>query len=358
MAKKDWMIMESDIKDDDQLNILRETNEKSLVVKGCAGSGKSFLALIKAQRIQKEKGNNYKVLVFTKALCKYMNEGKKSLELNNDFDYYWDWKYNQNCPSADYIIVDEIQDFSKEEIEEFISATKKNFFFYGDTAQSIYNGIIENGKTKVTLPVENIRDLLSNNNKPKEFELYRNYRLPLGVAKVVQHIGVGLDGFCENTYKSKELSIPKIIRYNNLEEQVRSIVNIKDNSELTDVGILVHSNEDVKTVSNLLNKLACNHELKYKDKENWKNSIDNLDFTTNNPKVMTYHSAKGLQFETVFLPNMVQPGGVSQQKALYVAMTRTYRDLYIMYSGNLQYPLNQIPNDLYKTTEVDEIDEI
>ena len=54
MAKKDWMLTESEL-DDDQLLVLNATLDKSCIVEGCAGSGKSVLALIKAQRIQKEK---------------------------------------------------------------------------------------------------------------------------------------------------------------------------------------------------------------------------------------------------------------------------------------------------------------
>ena len=53
--KKDWMIKESEL-DDDQITVLMGTLKKSCIVAGCAGSGKSILALIKAQRIQKECG--------------------------------------------------------------------------------------------------------------------------------------------------------------------------------------------------------------------------------------------------------------------------------------------------------------
>ena len=52
--KKDWMIKESEVeKDDDQYRVLKATLDKSCIVEGCAGSGKSILALIKAQRIQR-----------------------------------------------------------------------------------------------------------------------------------------------------------------------------------------------------------------------------------------------------------------------------------------------------------------
>lgn len=74
---------------------------------------------------------------------------------------------------------------------------------------------------------------------------------------------------------------------------------------------------------------------------------------------MTYHSAKGLQFETVFLPYIENFSGQEpDQKALYVAMTRTYRNLYVMYSTILPSPLSQIDSALYKTTEIDKIEDL
>lgn len=135
--KKDWMIKESEL-DDDQIKVLTATLDKSCIVSGCAGSGKSVLALIKAQRIQKERGNDYEIIVYTKALCRYMESGRKALGLNNPFYYLHKWKRSWCDKQADYIIVDEIQDFTSEEIQGFINAARKNFFFFGDNAQSIY----------------------------------------------------------------------------------------------------------------------------------------------------------------------------------------------------------------------------
>jgi superfamily I DNA/RNA helicase len=108
-----------------------------------------------------------------------------------------------------------------------------------------------------------------------------------------------------------------------------------------------------------LKALGGNYELRYNDRENFRNSQDSLNFGSTNPKVMTYHSAKGLQFETVFLPYIENfSGDESDRKALYVAMTRTYRNLYVMYSSILPSPLNKIDKSLYKTTEIDEIEDL
>lgn len=363
MPKKDWMVRESDLeKDDYEYRVLHAILDKSCIVSGCAGSGKSVLALIKAQRIQREKSTlRYKIIVFTRALCKYMNAGREELDLKAPFTYHW--KFSEaGYPKTDYIIVDEIQDFDKEEIQGYISAANKHFFFFGDTAQSIYNGIPKkDGTPKVTMPVNRISSIIPEDKDFEIFNLCHNYRLPLPVAKVVQFIGIGLPPFNEKIYKSPEKAIPRFVKYNNLEEQIQSIAMMITNKTVSDIGILVPHNEDVKTVHDMLKARGVNHELKYENKKDWHNSIDNLDFTTDNPKVMTYHSAKGLQFETVFLPGISPLNPTrqeSEQKALYVAMTRTYRNLYILYNGSLPFPLSTVPSHLYKTTEKDIVEDI
>ena len=358
--KKDWMIRESEL-DDDQVKVLMATLDKSCIVAGCAGSGKSVLALIKAQRVQKECGTNYKIIVYTKALCRYMNSGKNELGLRNDFYYHWDWKNKKGMPGADYIIVDEIQDFTKQEIDEFVKAARKNFFFFGDTAQSIYDSLkYEDGGT---VPVNNIRYNLSPSIWPKikEFELYRNYRLPIPVAKLAQKIGVDTS-YVDGTYKSTEKDMPRVIHYSTYQDQVRAIHKIINNRNLTDVAILLPHNKDVKLFYDEISKLGGNYEMKYDDREDWHNSQDSLNFNSSNPKIMTYHSAKGLQFETVFLPwleDYDEEHGESDRKALYVAMTRTYRYLYVMYSGMLPDIISDnVPKQLYKDAETDTINDL
>lgn len=375
MAKKDWMLTESEL-DDDQLRVLNATIDKSCIVEGCAGSGKSVLALIKAKRIQKERGDNYQIIVFTKALCRYMNTGRKELGLHNEFHYYKEWKWKKYLkhyangmsfmvyerddngnkipfmPSADYVIVDEIQDFTATEIKEFIKAAKKNFYFFGDTAQSLYNGL------KQTLPVNALPQLLPYTAVPKSFSLYRNYRLPLPVARFVQKVGVDLDPFDEHIYQSKQNELPRVVKFDSIEEEFKSIASIIKNNSLTDVGILLPDNATVGKASSELKNLGINIERKYEDKQNFKNNEDSLNFSTSNPKIMTYHSAKGLQFEAVFLPMVSVAITDDDKRALYVAMTRTCRYLYVMYTEYLPEPLSEISTDLYKTTLVDTIDDI
>jgi len=376
MAKKDWMVKESEL-DDIQILVFQEILDKSLIVSGCAGSGKSVLALLKAERIQTENKGSYNVIVYTRSLCSYMNAGKKDVKLSGNFMYYEEWRYKRgpkhyangktyivylrddsgnkipNMPQADYVIVDEIQDFTREEILEFVASAKKQFIFLGDTNQSIFNSLkAYNGGT---VAVEKIPQIVRRE-KIKTFELLYNHRLPKPVAKIVHEMdGIDVGPYIDKVYTSNENADPRIIKFDSFEEQLDCILRLLKRNN--DIGILLPTNKSIKIVSDFLNRNGINHELKYEDEEDWKKNIDNLDFKTDNPKLLTYHSAKGLQFGTVILPDYYNMD-FRNINALYVAMTRTYRNLYILYSGILPKPLLSVSSNLYKTTESDQVEDI
>jgi len=257
MPKKDFYIKESEL-DQYQMQLLLKTLDESMVVSGCAGSGKSVIALHKAKQVQNEKGTDYQIVVFTKSLCRYMNSGKDELGLNNEFDYLYNWKKDGH-PSSDFVIVDEIQDFTKEEIELIKGATKKHFFFFGDTAQSIYDGL------------KNTQDIIDIASEAKllPFQLYFNYRLPKPIAKITEnYIGVGTK-YNEGTYKSSENNMPRIIKYANYDEQLKAVAKIIKLNKLDDVGIFFPHNEQVKEASLKLTSLGINNEVKYSLTGDW-----------------------------------------------------------------------------------------
>ena len=100
--------------DDFQRQLIDRKNNKSMVVSGCAGSGKSLIALHKAKQIA-ALGESYTIIVYTKSLRKYFEDGLKKLGLRNVYHYH-QWRHNQK--SVKYLIVDECQDFTREEINE------------------------------------------------------------------------------------------------------------------------------------------------------------------------------------------------------------------------------------------------
>ena len=184
--------------------------------------------------------------------------------------------------------------------------------------------------------------------------LYNNYRLPKPIAKITQdYLGLTEDEdevreYSESLYLSKECALPTFIECESKQEQIERIVSLINDNKYSNVGILVSENDLVLEIMNVFTtvKFAC--EFKYNAGYNDSKNKDTLNFKTKHPKLMTYHSAKGLQFETVILPFYQGANNSDERKALYVAMTRTYRNLYVLYSDGLKEPLRSVPERLFE----------
>ena len=335
MAKRSFYVKDSEL-DDYQVKVINKKTDNSYIVKGCAGSGKSILALWKAKQIQDEHRGSYMYIVFTKALMQYMADGSKEVGISQrNVDYHWHWVNRAGCPSADYIIVDEAQDFSKEDIELFKSKARKALLLYGDSAQQLYTFI----QDKKTVSMEDIQYFTK---FPVE-QLVFNHRLPKKIARVAQYINSENDELEERcTVEGTEK--PKILEYPTVEKQYDAIIELIQNKHMEDVGILFRQNDEVEEAYNYFQEHGLNVEAKF-------GKHMDLDFTSDNPKLMTYHSSKGLQFENVFLPDCTVEDD-DNRNPLYVAVTRTYQSLYILHSGNLSSLFDDVPRDLYDTSLV------
>lgn len=344
MPKRSFYVKDSEL-DDYQVKIINKRTDNSFIVKGCAGSGKSILALWKAKQIQNEGKGSWLFVVFTKALKQYMSDGIEQIELNiNNVDnyhkcFFWsrdngsfkkgDWKKGV----FDYVIVDEAQDFSKDDILLFKSKAKKALLLYGDSAQQLYNFF----EDKETISMEEIGTITGFQME----QLVFNHRLPKKIARVAQFVNIERDDL-EDRCRNEGIEKPKILSYNSFQNQLDAIAEIIKNRNFVDVGILLRNNSDVKFAESYLKGKGINVEAKVND------SID-LNFNSDNPKIMTYHSSKGLQFEAVFLPECKSSDN-DDRNPLYVAITRTYQSLYIMHSGNLASFFDSVPKNLYDTS--------
>jgi len=343
MPKQTFFVNEEEL-DDFQVQLLQKRIDRSMVVSGCAGSGKSILALWKAKQIQDLKdGSSYKFIVFTKTLNQYMSDGIRSIGLDNtSFYYHYEWRVTKGCPPADYIIVDEIQDFTRQEIAEFKTAARRAFFFWGDSAQSIYKGLKD---TQDILAIANDAHI-----EPEK--LHFNHRLPRKIASFAALL-TGDEELVQRCRK-EGTEIPRILHYDTLEQQLDVAMQQIKNRQITDAAIMFPTNAAVKRAYTYLNSKGYAIEVKYEDK-NYHNSRMDLNFASDNPKLMTYHSAKGLQFEAVFLPEC-SASEDKDRNPLYVAVTRSYQYLFVMYSITLSRFLDVVPKNLYLTTiEAEEI---
>jgi len=332
MAKKSFFIKDSEL-DEYQVTVIQRRTDRPFIVKGCAGSGKSILALWKVKQIQEQNKDSFYFILFTKTLKQYMQDGIDTIGLRSDrVTYFWHWKNRLGAPNADYIIVDEAQDFAEEDIELFKSKANKALILYGDSAQQIYKF-----RNPQPISMEQIAVLTG---YPSE-QLVFNHRLPKKIARLAEKIS-DTDDELELRCRIEGVELPKILEYPNLNAQLDAIIEIIKNRQLEDVGIFFRSNDEVERAYEYFKSKGLANERK-------SNQTMDLDFTNDLPKLTTYHSSKGLQFEAVFIPNC-NVEDEDDRSPLYVAITRTYQSLFIMHSGDLSSFFNDVPMELYETS--------
>jgi superfamily I DNA/RNA helicase len=339
MAKESWYINESEL-DDYQVKIVRRNLKSSFIVKGCAGSGKTVLALWRAKELSEAGNENYLVVVFTKALKQFIEDGIHTIGVDvSKVMYHWEW-VDKGRPTADYIIVDEVQDFDEVELAELKASAIRHLILFGDSAQQLYANIPNKGKLMT------MEEIQVSTKIPME-NLVINHRLTKKIARVAERVSLSLDPLEERCSK-EGINRPRLIKCSSFEAQLNYIMEVVKAQDFTDVGILFPTNKAVEVAHAylIINGYDVERKAGYGS-----NSMD-LNFTTDNPKLMTYHSAKGLQFEAVFIPNC----SVLDEKdrnPLYVALTRSYRDLFILYTDNLSPFIDDIDSSLFEILDED-----
>ena len=235
-------------KDVDPDRVFIDKKSLSMVVTGTAGSGKSLIAIHKAKQVA-ALTDSYSIIVYTKTLKKYFKDGfAKDDETVNDngkkygkvnpakIFHYAAWKKIENKPKVKYLIVDECQDFSKEEIEE-LSSYADICFFFGDSDQSIM------GFGKQTQDVDTTARMLG---LRRPTELYKNYRLTIENANFAEAVGNVAD-VAEKCVRHGEK--PEQIGTSSIDNQLDEIIRIKKNKTLNSVGILMPFNTKAKALS-------------------------------------------------------------------------------------------------------------
>ena len=370
MIIESFYVKESQL-DRQQKDVLQKKLAQNLVVTGGAGSGKSILALLKAKAML---NNNDRVLyvVKTVALNTYMDAGvsaeaqkertqptvgnpdnriwgrlKSSIySFNHCFkwvkDENGDWE-NQgwNIGNYDYIILDEATDLKMSEIQE-LKDHCKYFVAFGDDDQQLFSFI--DTRTKVS----QIANGVGIEEKDIDNLIY-NHRLPKKMARLVVYVHPRIkpntpdaDNFIRRCL-AEGTELPHVLQFSKETEQFDEIIKIVKNKNggLKSVGILFRDNESMKRAY----RYFKDHDLPTSMVIDSKTTGE--PFASAAPNLMTYHGAKGLQFETVFIPNCSDPG--YEKAPLYVALTRTYSALYIMYTGLKPHFISQIPSELFET---------
>ena len=293
-------------------------SEPNVIISGPAGSGKTFLTVLYAE-ILKSKNPNHsiQIIILTKSLSSFISKSLNQRGITDvEVNHFASWI---NRPkSFDYLIIDEVQDLNLNQIKELVKYANIGFYLLGDSNQIIYNDQLK-GAT-----IEEIADAF----KIKIIELKEIVRFNEGIKNF---ISAGCSYLENSNVINKEITKPKIIAFNTNDEQFDELGKIISNlPKVGTTGVFVFLNSDVE---NLLEELS-KRNIKV---DGYKiNSNENLSFNDGAVNILTYHSAKGLEFDNVILPHFDHGNGFPDN-IYYVGFSRAKCRLYILY--NQHFPV-------------------
>ncbi len=339
----------------EQENILDIPLGESVIVVGPPGTGKTVMAIYRAQAMHKQ-GLNTVLLMYGKLLSQYTQAAVKALEIDGAVSTYHRWfpqlwksLYDENPPKVDtwvfdwdrcveqlirkppnkrdlHIIVDEGQDMPKE-FYLMLRNLGASLTVFADENQALteQNSTIE--EIQMMSGITEIRQLRHN---------YRNTR---PIAELAAHFYTGLrSGIPDLPLKAARGEKPSLQQYKNMFHELAAITTYEKNYPKDTIGVLVPFRNQVTSVLNRLKDKTQNPVQVYMSQAPRADPLPKIDFGSPGIKVVTYASAKGLEFHAVFLPELQSvlgdPASDNLRMKMYVLCSRAKRVLNLAYSGD------------------------
>ena len=347
-------------------------------IKGFAGSGKSVLLMCMVERILlQEPDAKVCVAAYTHALKDMLQNGIQ-LEFRDRVRVITKNQFlNENEDERyDFVALDEVQDIPKKELIR-IKRRSDNLVVAGDCDQSIY-------VWKSSSEEEIIESL-----KPDVDQLDTIFRLTQRLKEIVCTIlpNSRIETARMGRYDSVQVTLAKA---NSVDEEIRWVWQECENgAQLGEPAVVLFSRH--VEIRNFIGEICEIHKIPqieflkeegestYDAQRRWSsqvneifqeievpmrflgNGIGTLDDSEQQPitYIMTYHSAKGLDFKTVFLPQLNQDRTFwnikkdldkdpdIDRRLLFVAATRSRLNLFFSYSSKQPHPYVQgMPQDL------------
>lgn len=379
---------------------------KNCVVMGCAGSGKSCIAMAIFMDLCGRKGRKPVIITKQRSLVntylhevdslvggaakKYVREayydpkacGDVWPSCNRVINTYergikgWKDKSSGDVISvysdATDLIVDEAQDFDRDEMNTILEHFNKlmSVHFFGDENQQIYEGAFNQSKQ---LSMLDLKHYAKRYGEIYDMVLRNNYRLPNSIARFVDAVE-GPETRLSKKCFGKRTENPYLLRSDSLELIFSTIGKLvkrhKGQTSHYRAAIICYSCNKCEDAFNELGKLhdkwadtdiqiarvrgALDKGIRnYKDPKGPK-TLEGKRIDEVNEVITTAFSSKGLQYDDVFVlvDDFVQGDKWSKNKqnVLHVALTRTEGGLFVFYRDRTAYcPFADIPESIYKT---------
>lgn len=306
-----------------------------IALSGGPGTGKTVVSLWRHIRNYDNRNVNSLLLTYTKTLEHYLKGTARTRneDASNFIDRTQRWVYNARG-DYDEIIVDEAQDVGLYNYNT-ISSHCNSVSFGADNAQQVFDGC-------------SYESLTNRYRSNEQYELQRNYRNSKEILKFVKAVfpDIFIDPFIiTNSPSTGRKPILVNLGFNNFKNNavdvIVSIIN-RFPQPTHNIGVLVASKNQVINYHSLLSNLV-NCSKYYKTMPTFE--------TLEKVHVSTFKSSKGLEFDTVIIPEFdsfnwfIENASNFSQNDYYVGLTRAKRNLFLLCK-------NVFPMNNYDTIEI------
>jgi superfamily I DNA/RNA helicase len=238
----------------------------------------------------------------------------------------------------------------------------------GDPHQSIYDKDPNTG-----LPVINVNDIghITNTN---EFKLTTIHRLTQSVIKLISSLLPSMEIFSAKSNAKKVDVTARLAKFTSKEEEINYITN--QAFDAINIGqssvVILPTHSDLLQFAALYNEVNGNLPWKRSDNRYGKPNYDVFNTYYNNSKLhcvgngygdlwtasrnkklilMTYHSAKGLDFDNVYLPFLNTDADIRGETLFMVGLSRSKNSLTLSYTDTMHSYLKSIEKDCHNITD-------
>lgn len=320
---------------------------------GPPGSGKTVILLHRASRLKKRK-ERLQLVMYMRVLSRYVDSIAQDLDIEGDVatfhswfchyyrkivgreprqlaDFIYDWpdvlqrfgKSKSVAQSMPSVLIDEGQDLPKE-FYLVCNYMAKNVTIFADENQ------------RLTEHQSTLREIETFASIQQVCQLKRNYRNTKPIAELAQTFYCGLPtGVPELPDRNGEF--PTIQGFDRVYDSVEAIAQYERTNSDRHIGVFLPTLDLVKKYWNRLQGKTRNAVQHYDSKDPSCN-VEKLDFDRPGIFLCAYPSAKGLEFDTVFLPEIQAASKHAWdtpefKMRMYVMISRARERLFISWTG-------------------------
>lgn len=336
-------------KEQDRINNL--ALEGSYIVVGPPGTGKTVMALYRAKMLQKKRASAT-LLMYSRLLSQYTWSAIEALGIEGGVQTFhsWFWRlyrqlYRREPPQIEDFRFDWTEILSKLNREPPPGNDLTHLIIdEGQDLPKQFFPVARHLARHLTVFADENQRLLEDNSTIDEITVYsgiqhlhllsRNYRNTYEIAQLAAHFFTGLEsGIPELPARHGEK--PAMTHHKDLNDAVQAIVRFEHNNADLEIGVFTPTkNLQRKFVNRLQGKTKSAVEY-YEGGQGTQAAV--LTFGRAGIKVINFPSAKGLEFDAVFIPELQEITSGMHDPVLrmkfYVLISRARDHLFLSYSG-------------------------